>query len=380
MATLVSSFNSARINLKAITENYRALRQSTSGQLMVVLKGDAYGHGLLECANALVLSGAAHLGVLDVHEAMALAGAKYKATIHILAGLEGPESMRLSVAHDFVVLVYSWEQLSALAQIAQSLNKTCQVRIKIDTGMGRLGFHWEQFGEIIGKVKTLKNIKVLGLATHLPTCGDSEATWQLKRFTDLKTQADRVIGLKLSHSALASGGLLAHPDYEDDLTRVGLLLYGYSPLTVDSPCLFDLPRSRNLIKSLKPVMSVKSQVIQVRTFKAGETVGYDRTYRISKDIKVATAPIGYLHGISRHRSSRGFALIGGRQAPLLGRVSMNLSTYDVSQIAAMTGNEVVIFGEQGGEKLGADLVGSWQDTSPYEVLVTSGRLNNRVYD
>ncbi|MDR1657722.1 MAG: alanine racemase [Deltaproteobacteria bacterium] len=375
----VSAFNRAVINMITIKDNFRAVRQITSGELMAVIKGDAYGHGLTECAASLTLAGASQLGVLDIEEACTIVRAGIKTKLNILAGLETSEHMKLAVDHKCVVFVYRWEQLAGLSQVAEAMGKKAEVRLKIDTGMGRLGFPMDTFAELIRKAKTLQHVKILGLATHLATYGDNSASWQLKRFADIKSEADRVLGYKLQHSALSSGGLLVHPDYSDDLSRVGILLYGYSPLPSNSTSLFDLPRSRNLIRAIKPVMTVTSKVLSVRTFKPEETIGYDRTFTVTKEMKVATVPYGYVHGMSRTHSGRGGALIGGRLAPILGRVSMNLSAYDVTKIAANPGHDVVIIGSQGGETIGADLAGTWQDTNAYEILCLAGRLSPRVH-
>jgi alanine racemase len=178
---------------------------------------------------------------------------------------------------------------------------------------------------------------------------------------------------------LSGGGVLAHTAYQDDLSRPGLILYGYAPLSEDSPHLFNPSVSGALIKSLKKVMSVKSIVLQVKNLKVGETVSYDRTYTAPKNIEMAVVPFGYVHGLSRTRSNKGYALIKGQKAPLLGRVCMNLTLFDVSGLAANEGDEVVIMGTQGSEQIGADLAGTWQDTSAYEIVCHFGRLNPRYY-
>ena len=126
-------------------------------------------------------------------------------------------------------------------------------------------------------------------------------------------------------------------------------------------------------------MTLKSQILAIKTAKVGDTVSYDRTYAAQKDTPVATVPIGYVHGVSRTRSGKGHAIIGGRTANLLGRVCMNLTMYDVSQIAVLPGQEAVLLGRQGGEVVTAYQLAEWEDTSVYEVLCLAGRLNPRVF-
>jgi alanine racemase len=346
---------------------------------MAVVKGDAYGHGAIECAKTLVKAEAKDLGVLDIQEALALKRAGINADIHIIAGLDGQEDMTRAITSSFVIFAYSFEQISALSEIAKKLNRRARVRLKIDTGMGRLGVSWTGAVELIKSIKKLTSIKVEGLASHLATVGDGEAHNQLEHFKEIQKFAESQLPKPLKHSALAGGGLLAHTGYQDDLSRAGLLLYGYSPLPEDSPYLANLIASRTLIKSLKPVMKVKSRVLQVKTLKAGQTVSYDRTYKAQRDLTMAAVPFGYVHGLSRTHSDKGYALIKGRKAPLLGRVCMNLSLFDVSGLKAAVGDEVVFLGSQGEERIGADLAGSWQQTSAYEIVCLFGRLNPRYY-
>jgi alanine racemase len=376
---LPSSFNTAEINLAALKSNFLAVKRLVSGQLMAVVKGDAYGHGLVECAKALSSVQASRLGVLDLEEATALKKAGVPAEIHILAGLHGTEQIDQAVQSGFVVTAYRVEQIAELSKAAQRTGRTALLMIKIDTGMGRLGIPWKEAAEAIPKLSRLDGLDVRGLATHLATSGDYEAQWQLKRFADLKDLANRSFTGRLLHSALASGGVLAHPDYPDDLSRVGIMLYGSSPLSEKDPAIFDLPASKNLIRSLQPVMSLKSRILAVRTFKSGETVSYDRTFTVQRDTAVATVPAGYVHGLSRTRSGKGWALVGGRKARLLGRVCMNLSMYDVTGAAVLPGQETVLLGAQGSEAITAETVGEWQGTNSYEILCMTGRLNPRRY-
>jgi alanine racemase len=365
-----------QIDLKALAENYLKIAKLTKNNLMAVLKADAYGHGIVECAKTLVEVGANDLGVLDICEANTIRRSGIKANIHIISGLFSADSMAKAISSSFSIFVYSTEQLEQLTEVAKNLDLKAQVRLKVDTGMGRLGVAWQDAIEVVKSIK-LKHIDLVGLATHLATNGDEKADIQLQRFKKLQSQIAVVMPRAKRHSALSSGGLLAYGDYSDSLSRPGLLLYGYSPFGEDCPSLS--LEAKQLVEELRPVMSVKSAVIEVKKVKAGETVSYDRTFTAKKDLTMAVVPFGYAHGLSRTRSNKGCALIKGARAPLLGRVCMNLSMYNVTGHDVVAGDEVVFLGRQGQEEISACQAGAWQRTNVYEALCLFGRLSPRYY-
>jgi alanine racemase len=344
---------------------------------MAVVNGEAYGHGLEECALALKDAGAVNFGVLDAAEGVRLKKISPGLNIHILAGLETREQIKAALDHDLILVVYSLPQLQAVEDLVPDGQKA-RVFLKIDTGMGRLGLPWFEVPAIAPSLARKTKIAFLGFMTHLATVGDREGAVQLERFQNLK-QLDQNLGLtQARHSALAGPGLLAHPDYEDEFSRVGLLLYGGNPLAEEPQRISE--KGQKLLKKLKPVMTLASQIIQIRTLRAGETVSYDRTFTAQTALKTAAVPIGYVHGLLRSRSNRGYALIAGKPAPLLGRVCMNLSLYDVSQIPqARPGQRVVLLGRDGRSQITAQKAALWQETSAYEIFCLFGRLNYRHY-
>jgi alanine racemase len=375
----VSSFNRAEINLAALKSNFHTVKKQVNGRIMGVVKGDAYGHGLAECARALSSARCSRLGAGDLDEALAVQAAGVSARVYILSGVQGPTQCLRAVEAGLTTFAYRLEQLQDLSKAAKQLDKKALVMLKMDTGMGRLGFPFREAETIFPKVAKLENLIVDGLATQLATNGDRDSLIQLKRFGDLKNLAAGIFRGPLTHSALTSGGILAHPDYQDDMSRIGLMLYGYSPLKEDHPGLFDLPASKPLIRSLLPVMAIKSQILSIKTIKNGDTVSFDRLYAAKKDTPVATVPMGYASGLSQARSGRGRALIGGRSAPLLGRVCMTETMYDVSQIAVLPGQEAVLLGDQGAESIRADELAALEGVTPYEILCLAGSLNPRHF-
>ncbi|MDR2386377.1 MAG: alanine racemase [Deltaproteobacteria bacterium] len=374
------AFNACEIDLGALARNYKKIAEFSKAPVMGVVKGDAYGHGLVPSALALVEAGCRELGVLDVWEAMELKKHPIEAEITILAGLLGPEQSYRAVSEGLVVFAYDLAQIKTLAKAAENLDTRARIIFKIDTGMGRLGFGWEKASYIVSSLAGLKNLSIEGLSTHLATNGDEGAKTQLERFYDLGDKIRKRTKTEIKFSVLASGGILAHQDFPDNLSRAGLLLYGYSPLELTDPALTGMKKAKNLINSLEKPMTIKSKLIQVREAKAGETISYDRTFVVPKTMKIGTAPIGYVHGIGRSRSALGHALIGGQKAGLLGRVCMNLCLFDLGNNGqAKVGDEVVILGDQGHQSIGANLIGTWEKTSAYEILCHLGRLNPRFY-
>ncbi|MDR1578002.1 MAG: alanine racemase [Deltaproteobacteria bacterium] len=377
------SFNRVEIDLAALKANFRLIRQlNPLRPLMAVVKGDAYGHGLIECAQALVEDGATDLGVLDAAEGVSLRLAQRgnqsrPVDIHVLAGLRTPAQLRAAVEHDLVTVIHSLPQLHLLEEMVPAGSKA-QVYLKIDSGMGRLGLPWWEAPTVLPSLLQKPKIIFRGLMTHLATVGDPQAQTQLARFQKIQ-RVDQQLNLTQGrHSALASPGLLAHPDYPDQFSRVGLAMYGANPLEGDEEKLTEA--GARLTKKLKPALSFYSQIIQVRTIRAGETISYDRTFVAPANLKVAAAPVGYVHGLTRARSNQGGALINGRLAPSLGRVCMNLSLYDVSQIPdAQPGQKVTLVGRDGRARISVGQAAQWQSTSAYECLCLFGRLNPRAY-
>ena len=374
-----SGFNSCRVDLGALARNYRRIADYSGCAVMGVVKGDAYGHGLIPCGEALAAAGCRHLGVLDLEEALALKRSGIPCDVSVLSGLHGPVQSLEAVEAGVAVFAYDPGQIAELAGAARRLGVKARIRIKLDTGMGRLGIPWEKAARTVGDFADDPDLEILGLATHLATNGDGGAAFQLERFLEVGGRLADRLPEELRHSVTASGGILAHRDFPDDLRRAGLMLYGYSPIEPDDPALADKPEARELVSSLEPVMTVASRLIQIREARPGETIGYDRTYEVEAPTRFGTAPIGYVHGLSLTRSSLGHALIGGREAGILGRVCMNLTMWDLRGNDARVGDEVVLVGRQGDALIGADRLAGWQRTSAYEILCHLGRANPRVY-
>ncbi|MDR3154038.1 MAG: alanine racemase [Deltaproteobacteria bacterium] len=396
-------YNLAEVDLDALRHNYAALADFAGDRpLMAVVKGDAYGHGLAESAAALCEAGATRFGVLDAREGADLRkSGKVKGEIWVLAGLTSDLQISAAVRADLSAFVYSTEQLLGIASAAAKETRRIKVFLKLDTGMSRLGVPWNMADDFLSLAAENPHLEVQGLATHLATLGNAPATGQLSRFWAARGLAESIFRRPLALSALSGGGMLAHPDFPDGLSRPGLLLYGavpalspgprnrlpppWNPSASIAPPLLEsqelaLPEaSLACAAALRPVMRVTSRVIQVKTVRRGETVSYEGIYKAQKNLRVAVLPFGYVHGLQTSRSGKCAALIRGKIVPQIGRVCMNLSVYDADSIPLVqAGDEAVLLGCQGDLRIGPEGAGG-EGLSPYETLCCLGRLNARRY-
>ncbi|MDR1164415.1 MAG: alanine racemase [Deltaproteobacteria bacterium] len=410
----VSDFNVATIDLSALKNNFKIIQNyRPTRPLMPVIKGDAYGHGLVECAKALVEAGATSFGVLDVLEGARLREAGItREAIFVLSGMDSGWQINQAIEHRLSAFVYSLQQLATFGLLVPNNAPSVDVFLKIDTGMSRLGASVYQAEDLFKKARIMNSVNVVGVATHLATLGDGHALKQLEAFWKIASLAENLLGDKLVNSALSGGACLAHPDYPDGISRPGLVLYGVQPQLgkeplphfpppwprQEDPLAFRrLPGSANsglpvtpswtakaleVMKLLKPVMRVRSRIIQVKDIRRGDCVSYGREYQAKTALKIGVIPMGYLNGLHVDRSNRLQAIVQGQLVPQIGRICMNLSVFDLSEVGSRVsvGDEVVILGSQGKNVLDAFQEFQGQKQNPYETLCLLGRLNQRRYD
>jgi alanine racemase len=353
------------IDLSAIGHNTRRIKDLVGSAVRVLasLKADGYGHGALRVARTVLHNGASMLGVATVSEAVPLREAGVFAPI-LVFGYVPLWQMREAVRLDLTVTLYAQEAARALARAARALGKTVPVHIKIDTGMGRLGMRSEHLEEILAlvrEVRSLPGLHLEGVFTHFAGADArdlSHARLQLARFHDV-LQAIEAQGMRpsLVHAA-NSAATLCLPEARFDMVRPGIALYGLDP----SPDV-------RLPEGFRPALSFKTQVAQVKLIPAGESISYGCTYITARPTWVAILPVGYADGFRRSPATWGSVLIHGREAPLLGRVCMDQSIVDISQIPGVrVGDEVVLIGHQGQAVLTAETVASRLGTINYEVV------------
>ena len=368
-------FNLARIDLAALAHNLGEAKKLVGPKvrIMAVVKADAYGHGMVRAARRLAESGADALGVMDLHEAALLRDHGIDIPVYILAGVE-PDQAEEIVARKLNPFIYEAGLAREISLAARRLGGQADISLKVDTGMNRLGATSEGASGFLEEVHKLEQIRVTGLATHFPEADSPETEFtsgQIGRFSELIAMARNMGYHSLSgNSAANSAGVMAHPESHFDLVRPGLMLYGGYP-------------EKHLVHraDLKPVMTVTSRIIQVKRIYPGDSVSYGRTWVAGRVTDLAIVPFGYAHGYHRSLSNKGQALIRGCRAPLRGRVCMNLTAFEVTDIpGAASGDEVVILGAQDGERITAEELGDLSGTINYEVFCHLGGLIEHEYN
>ncbi|BCL82884.1 alanine racemase [Ktedonobacteria bacterium brp13] len=353
------------VDLNAIGSNTRHIKSLVAPQtrLLVALKADAYGHGALKVARTVLQNGASMLGVATVTEAIPLREANIHAPI-LVFGYVPRWQMREAIRLGVSVTLYSADEAHALSSAALALDKTVQVHVKVDTGMGRLGVRFEQLEEIIALMRTiiaLPGLALEGLYTHFAQSDSEDRTHvhlQLARFQQVLAAVEEQ-GLRppIVHAA-NSAAVLSLPASHFDMVRPGIAVYGLEPSTA-----VPLP------VGFRPALSFKTQISQVKWIPEGEGISYGSTYITSQPTRIAVLPVGYADGFRRAPANWGSVLIHGQEAPLLGRICMDQCMVDVTHIpAARMGDEVVLIGRQGEASLPAEVIAERLGTSNYEVV------------
>ena len=376
----------AEINLEAYAHNIRELKRLTRppARLMAVVKANGYGHGAVEVAREALQNGAQYLGVARINEAIPLREAGLEVPI-LIFGYSPPDLAPVLMDYELTQTVYSLSTASALSEQATRKGKKINVHLKVDSGMGRLGFLLETTNgnphdnaaqnpaREIEAITRLPGLTVEGIFTHFATADSADKSYadlQLDRFMDLLNRLQRE-GLEppLRHAA-NSGALIDMPGSHLDMVRPGIATYGLYPSNEVNKRIVDL----------KPVMTLKSKIIHLKRVAPGFNISYGITFQTKNHTTIATVPVGYADGFNRLLSSRGHMLIHGRRVPIVGRVCMDLTMLDVGGISKVAlEDEVVVFGEQGNEAVTADEIASSLDTINYEVVSTiTGRVP-RVY-
>ena len=363
--------NWIEVDLEAIRHNVRRLMDITGVQIMAVVKANAYGHGLVEASRAAVEAGATWLGVARIDEALALTRAGIPARTIVL-GYTEPERAAEAAAEGVRLAVYDCDVVEAYSRGAQEAGRTLWVHAKFDTGMGRLGHAPEDGVEFIRRLTKTPGLGVEGAFTHLAEADEPEKPTtmrQLARF-DALLESLNAAGLRpgVIHAA-NSAGTLGFPQARYDLVRPGIFLYGGTAITG--------------VPSLQPVVRLDAKVIQVSSAASGETVGYGAAERLKRDSRLATVHIGYADGLFRAAGSldgrKGAqAVVAGRRCPLVGRISMDLATLDITDLPedAVTRGDFATFL---GDGITVDELAAKAGTIGYEVLTSLGRRYVRRY-
>ena len=336
-------------------------------KLCGIVKANAYGHGVEEIAKNLVEQGFDYLAVAVIDEAVALRLCGFDQPILILGNTPKDTASQV-VEYNITASVYNTDTAKVLSQEAVKQNKNVKIHLKIDTGMGRIGFvPDEQTLTDIIEVSKLPNIEIEGIFTHFACadCSDREMTLkQFDKFMDLVGKVEnKGIKIPIKHCC-NSAGIINYPEMHLDMVRAGIILYGMYPSDID----YDI--------DLKPLMDFKTSVINVKTVKIGETISYGATYTAQSEMKVATIAVGYADGYSRLLSNCGRVLVNGKFANIVGRICMDQCMIDVTNVHNISiGDEVILFGADENEKLPIEELAVKLGTINYELPCV---INNRV--
>lgn len=361
----------AEIDLSALRHNYRTLASHVApkASICAVVKCDAYGHGALECAQALEAEGAQWFGVTNPSEALVLRKGGIKGRILLLSGFwQGEEQAVLE--HDLTPAVWTEGHLQWLDAAAKRAGKKkVPVHLKIDTGMSRLGVRWNELPSLLPKFAAAKHLAIEAVWSHLASSevvDAFDAHAQIACFEQALTYlADEGVKPKYRHLA-NSAAVASRPSTWYDMVRPGLLLYGHClPLSHTNHNQPDV----HLQLALKPVLSWKTRVVDVRRVPAGQGVGYGSTFTTRKPSLLATIPVGYGDGYLRALSNRGRVLVRGEYAPIAGNVSMDLTIVDVSRIpGVVVGDDVTLIGRDGKNGIEVEELARHYESIPYEVM------------
>jgi alanine racemase len=358
----------AEIDLDALASNLRHVRSLADGKgVMAIVKANAYGHGAVPMAWHLAAQGVSALGVGDSEEAMELRRAGISIPILVL-GAVIPGELADVVDHDIAVTVHSSERVRRLAREARRAGRTAAVHLKVDTGMGRLGCSPSAAVEIAQLIHSTEFVRLAGLCTHFSSAGDPDFTaLQLRRFEEV-SRAIAAAGIPLPpRHAAASAAVLERVAPHLDFVRPGLMLYGLAPASARQ-------------EGLTPVLTLKTQVIFLKDFDAGTPIGYDGTHVTKRPTRMATLPVGYNDGYPYRLSNCGEVLVRGRRAPVAGRVSMDYLMVDVGRIPGVSvGDEVVLVGSSGDERVTVRELAERAGTIPYEILTRLGKRVVRTF-
>ena len=366
------------IDAGKLRANLDALRSVTAPEtaLMAVVKGNAYGHGL-EAIAPVAAERADWLGVNCVDEALVITRLGIQKPIAIL-GHTHLNEIESVVQNGYRQVLYRLDVARALSSAAEKTGLSAKVHLKIETGTNRQGISLGELETFAAELRKLPGITIEGAYTHFANIEDtldpSFAQSQLRRFQDGLAMLDRA-GIRPAHvHASATAGSLLYPEMDFTMVRAGIGIYGVWPSRETQ--LAARERGRRL--SLEPVLQWKTRVVQVKGVNPGDYIGYGLTYRASRPMNLVVLPIGYYDGYDRRLSNAGRALIHGRHASIVGRIAMNMTVLDVTDIGAQLDDEVVLIGRQGNAEIRAEELAEKIGTIAYEVLARINPLIPRV--
>lgn len=364
------------INLDAIHHNIQQIRDYVDPevQLLGIVKCDAYGHGALEIARCLEAGGCVSaLGVAIIDEAIELRKGGIRLPILVLGYTQAKNATELA-EFDIQQTVFSLSYAKQLSKAASEIDRKIKIQIKIETGMGRLGFFPDsELYNSIKKIIDLNTFEISGIYTHFSVADSND-----REYTDIQFNKFKEILIHLRSKGLTfknvhcsnSPALILYPEYNLDMVRVGIITYGLWPSSnINS----------NAIK-LVPALQWKTQIVHLKYLNKDEFISYGCNYQTSKRERIATLPVGFGDGLNRLLSSKMNVLVRGEQAPQVGNICMDQCMINVTNVPGVeVGDEVVIIGEQSGKIISAEEVAQLRQSHSYEVITNISKRVPRIY-
>jgi len=357
----------AEVDLSAVTHNLKVLRRITGGRpVIAVVKADAYGHGSVEVSRRLQTEGVSLFAVAFAGEGKLLRDSGIDAGIIVLFDRFDPADY---FSYKLTPVIQDMTTASAFSEEARARGAVIPVHVKIDTGMGRVGFDPADAVSCAMRIASMEGLYLEGLMSHFSEadlCDRSYALHQLAIFNEVRQGITEKLGRPILAHMANSAAVLSLPEALLDAVRPGLFIYGYSPFKEDH--------------GLVPLMTVKTRIIAVRGLSAGSPVSYGRTFVTKRDSKIAVIASGYADGYDRHFSNNGEMLVRGKRVPVVGRVCMDLTMVDVTDVGGVSeGDEVVIMGRQGDAIITAGELASRINTIAYDIVTGIGGRARKVY-
>lgn len=354
----------AEISLKNINENISTLynHMPNPKPIIAVIKANGYGHGAIEIAKSFEDNDKIYgYAVATAEEALQLRNANILKPILIL-GYVFEEDYKELIVNDIMFSVFEIESARRLSKIAKSLNTNAKINIKVDTGMSRIGVRPDSTGlEIVENISKIENLDLYGIFTHFARADELDLQYannQFNLFSNfIKDLSSKGINFKICHCS-NSAAILQYPEAHLDIVRAGIVIYGLWPSN----------EMMTLDIELKPAMTLKSHITYIKDITAGTAISYGGTFVAEKDMKIATIPVGYADGYPRSLSSKGYVLINGQKANILGRVCMDQMMVDVTNIDANPLDEVILLGKSVDEEITAEILGDMSGRFNYELV------------
>lgn len=369
-----TSLNRVEISRSALRHNFNYCSEKAGGaKIMPMVKADGYGHGMIECARIFAEEGAAAFGVAESCEGRVLREAGVMEPIYVLVGMI-PEAIPEMLQYNLTPVVVDGSLLSELSIQAVKRSLDIGLHIKMDAGMGRQGCLPDEVSAIVRAISELPGLHLGGIMAHFPMADDinSDNTMEVfGRFQKAVAGVESMLPAGCCLHIANSGGLFHFTPTALHMARPGIALYGCNPDGMDN-------RHEG---ELEPVMNFSTSIIQVRRVPVDTGLGYGQSYVTNRQTTLAVLPVGYEDGYLRSLSGQAQVLVHGQRVPVIGRISMNLTLADVTDVPneVKQGDKAVLLGRQGNELITADEIASWMNTISYEVLCLFGNLNDRYY-